>query len=81
MFPVVFCSCAPTVESLINVLCGWIDVAERNEFSNVSAAYASTDGRYTDLSLMNNLCLSVSQAKRNLSYRLNQFVSVRDLMV
>jgi primosomal protein N' len=53
MFPVVFRSCTPTVESLKNVLCGRIDVVEMNEFSNVSAASESTDGRYTELSLMN----------------------------
>lgn len=53
MFPVVFCSCDATVESLKNVSCGRIDVAKINEFSNESAASASADDRYADLSLMN----------------------------
>jgi hypothetical protein len=52
VFPVVFCPCAASVESPVNILCGRIDVAEMDEVSNIFAASASTDGRYTDLSLI-----------------------------
>lgn len=53
MFRVVFSLCAASVESLMNALCGRIDIAELNEVSNMSAASANTDGIYLDLSLMN----------------------------